>query len=352
MNPKEKWKNRNTSKIFVNHQQHDTGWIVAFSHHGKHLAGLNKANALTLWEIETGEKIRKLDRVTGHGEWISIFRGRALVCSPEGHYFVISFLNTDRDTVRLWNGETVTSFTSETPIISAAVSPDGHLFATGGWDKRVTLWNVNTQKPLCVLEGHTGEINDLAFSHDGSFLVSGGGRNWEHVKDEDGSTLSPTGLYRFRSGADGIVKYFYSGDNAIDTTAKVWDIRAGKNIATLKHFDVINRVAFSPERTRLAVSTHKTVTLWCTQTWQSVLILDTVQIESFAFSPDGTRLAIGGTWPEHRIQIWDVATGELVVELSGHKSDVESVAFFPDGLLLASGGFDGVIYLWNIAPYL
>ena len=109
---------------------------------------------------------------------------------------------------------------------------------------------------------------------------------------------------------------------------------------------------FSPEGTRLATSTRKTIILWCTQTWQSVATLDTVKIESLAFSLDGSRLAVGGTWPEHKIQIWDVETRELVVEFSGHKSDVESLAFSPDGSLLASGGFDGVIYLWDMTPYL
>ena len=345
-------KDINTSQVLVNHQQHDSGWIIDFSYHGKHLAGLNKANSLTLWEMETGEKISVLERVTGHGEWVSIFRGRTLTCSAEGDYVVISFFNAERDTVRLWNKNTLTNFTSEMPIISAAISPDGHLLATGGWDKSVTLWNVDTQIPVCTLEGHTGEINDLAFSQDGILLVSGGGRNWEHQKDEDGSTLNPTGLYRFRSGVDGTVQYFYSGNNAIDTTAKVWEISTGRNIATLNHFDVISRVSFSPDRAHLATSTSKTVTLWCTQIWQPIVTLDTVRVESLEFSPDGTRLAIGGTWPEHRIQIWDVATGKLAVEFSGHKSDVESVAFLPDGTLLASGSFDGTILLWDMMPYL
>ncbi|MDD9975494.1 MAG: hypothetical protein OXU27_15900, partial [Candidatus Poribacteria bacterium] len=72
---------------------------------------------------------------------------------------------------------------------------------------------------------------------------------------------------------------------------------------------------------------------------------------SFAFSPDGSRLVIGGTWPEQRIQIWDVETRELSGKLSGHKSDVESLAFSPDSRLLASGGFDGLIYLWDMASY-
>ena len=348
----EEWKDKNASEVLANHSQDDRGWIVTFSRHGKHLAGLNKANTLTLWEIETYEKTRILEKVTGHGEWISIFRGRALVRSSEGCYLVISFLNTEGDTVRLWNEKTLTSFTAETPIISAAVSPDSRLLATGGWDERVTLWNVETQRPVCTLEGHTGEISDLAFSQDGSLLVSGGARNWEYQEDEDGSTLNPERFYTFRSDADGTIKYFYSGDNSIDTTAKVWETSTGRNIATLKHADVINRVKFSPQGTWLATSTRKTVILWCTQTWQSVVTLDTVKVESLEFSPDGTRLAIGGTWPEHKIQIWDVETRELIVELSGHKSDVESVAFSPDGTILASGSYDGIILLWDMRPYL
>ena len=349
---KRKWKNINISKIRVNHPKEDNGWLVAFSCRGEHLAGLNKANSLTVWEMETGEKLSMLERVTGHGEWMSIFRSRTLASSSDGCYVVISFLNTERDTVRLWNKETLANFTSEMPIISAAVSPDGHLFATGGWDKRITLWHVRTQKPVCILDGHTGAINDLAFSPDGILLVSGGGRNWEHQKDEDGSTLNPRGLYTFHSRVDGTVQYFYSGNNPIDTTAKVWDISTGRNITTLNHLDVISRVAFSPDRAHLATSTRETVILWCTQTWKPLFTLDIVQIESFTFSPDGTRLAIGGTWPEHRIQIWDVTTGKLVVEFSGHKSDVESVAFSPHGAFLASGSFDGTILLGDMTPYL
>ena len=95
----------------------------------------------------------------------------------------------------------------------------------------------------------------------------------------------------------------------------------------------------------------ETVTLWDTKTWHPIATLDTVNFESLAFSPDGSRLLIGGTWPEQRIQIWDVETRELIVELSGHKSDVESFAFSPDSRLLASGGFDGVIYLWDMTHY-
>lgn len=155
-----------------------------------------------------------------------------------------------------------------------------------------------------------------------------------------------------RKHTDGTTSFFSSGGSLVDKTAKVWEVATGENIATLESSGRVKGVAFFPDGKCLATGTTKTVTLWCTKTWQPFAILDTVKFESFAFSPDGSRLAIGGTWPEQRIQVWDIETQQLIVELSGHKSDVESLAFSPDSRLLASGGFDGVIYLWDMTPYL
>ena len=134
----------------------------------------------------------------------------------------------------------------------------------------------------------------------------------------------------------------------MDTTTSVWEVATGKHIVTLENDWIVSGVAFSPDGKYLATSVGKTVTLWCTKTWQSLVTLDTVRVESLTFSPSGTRLAIGGTWPENSIQLWDVKTAQRIAEFSGHKSDVEVVAFSPDNRLLASGGFDGVIYLWEM----
>ncbi len=327
------------------------GSLVAFSQDGKFLAALDHSNSLSIWDLGSEERVQTLERVTGHGEWISIFRGRALACTSEGQYLAISFLETDQETVRLWNGETFLSFTpAETPIISAAVSPDGKLFATGGWDKKVTLWDVETQTPNRTLEGHTGEINTLAFSADGTLLASGGARNWEYQEDEDGSTLRPDGSYSMFSKGDEVVHYFLADDSFPDKTAKVWEVATGKNIATLSHQQVVSEVTFSPNHSHLATVSGAEVLLWCTKTWQPVATLDTGEIESLAFSHDDTRLAVGGR-SSSKVQLWDVETEQRITDFSGHKSHIESVAFSPDGCLIASGEFSGVIYVWDTTSY-
>ena len=325
----EKWIDRNKVNPRVNHHKDISGRWVQFSSDGKYLAGLKKAgNSLTLWDVNTGEKIKELDGVMASG--------RNLVFSPQGHCFRLGCTpDPEYDTIELWDEEKRASFTHSAHVDTVAMSPDGMCLATGGRDKTVKLWHVETQQCFQTLSGHIGRILSLVFSPDGTLLVSGGGDNWEMRKNADGTTSS-----------------FSDGDSPVDRTAKVWEVATGENIATLENSGMVRGVAFSPDGKCLATGTTKTVTLWCTKTWQPIATLDTVSFESLAFSPDGSRLVTGGTWPEQRIQIWDVETRELIVELSGHKSDVESFAFSPDSRLLASGGFDGVIYLWDMTPYL
>lgn len=331
--------------------QDNEGWLVTFLPNGKYLAGLNNDNSLREWNIENGKKIGTYERVTGHGETISLFRGRTLKVSSEGTYLAISssFDNENRDIVTLWNGETTASFRHETTVVSAAVSPDSKLLATGGWDRAITLWSLETGKPIRTLSGHTGEIHTLAFSPDGQLLASSGAYDWEYQEDEDGSTLRRDGTcYAFRSDGGDSIRFYSADDSKTDTTAKVWEIKSGKNIATLGHQRKVTQISFSPDGNYVATASGKQVNIWRTKTWKAIVTLNTVEVGSLAFSPEGNRLAIGGSRDEPIIQICDVDTGRYIAELSGHTGGVQSVAFSPDGRLLASGGFDSAIYLWNV----
>ncbi|MDE0504772.1 MAG: sigma-70 family RNA polymerase sigma factor, partial [Candidatus Poribacteria bacterium] len=326
------------------------GWLVAFLPDGKYLAGLNSDNSLIEWDIENGQKIRVVERVTGHGETVSLFRGRTLKVSSEGTYSVVSssFDSAGKEIVTLWNGETTESFGNETTVVAAAVPSDGKFLASGGWDRLITLWNLESKKPIRELSGHTGEIHVLAFSPDGRRLISGGAYKWVYLEGEDGSTLRRNGACAIRSDGDGSMHFYAADESQTDNTVKVWEVESGENIATLELQQKATAIAFSPDGNRVASASGKQVIVWCTKTWKAIKTLDTVEIESLAFSPDGARLAVGGTGAEPVIQICSVDTGRHLAELSGHTNRVESVAFSPDGCLLASGGSDNAIYLWEV----
>lgn len=66
------------------------------------------------------------------------------------------------------------------------------------------------------------------------------------------------------------------------------------------------------------------------------------------FSPDGKRLALGGS--DGVIQLLDTETWQSVAELPGHTSYVIDLAWSPDGERFYSGSGDGTIRIWETVP--
>ena len=103
-----------------------------------------------------------------HGKVLSVaFR-------PDGRRLV----TTSADgTVRQW--DSATGREVESPydrhigeVVTAAYSPDGLWIASGGTDRTVRVWEAANRHDLAVLHGHTGVVNDLAFTADGRRLAS------------------------------------------------------------------------------------------------------------------------------------------------------------------------------------
>lgn len=50
---------------------------------------------------------------------------------------------------------------------------------------------------------------------------------------------------------------------------------------------------------------------------------------------------------DDRAFLWDMTTGDLLFELSGHKDSVSAVGFSVDGKLVATGAYDGAVNVWD-----
>jgi len=111
-------------------------------------------------------------------------------------------------------------------------------------------------------------------------------------------------------------------------------------------------VAFSPDGTRLAVGGYQRVRLYETATGKKIAewpVPGGDGIRGVSFSSDNKFLAIGGGIPAQSgvAIIVDVASGKVVRTLTKHGDQIESVAFYGDTLLTASA--DEKVFLTNAA---
>ncbi|MEO0431305.1 MAG: NACHT domain-containing protein, partial [Cyanobacteria bacterium J06656_5] len=114
-----------------------------------------------------------------------------------------------------------------------------------------------------------------------------------------------------------------------------------------KVLGTVYSVAFSPDSKRLAIGDSKgSVQVWDVATNQVVLMCTghLGEVNSVAFSPDGQRLASGSS--DNTVKLWASEGGDCLATLNGHENGVWSVAFSPDGQRLASGSSDNTVKLW------
>jgi WD40 repeat protein len=67
-------------------------------------------------------------------------------------------------------------------------------------------------------------------------------------------------------------------------------------------------------------------------------------IESAQFSPDGEQILIKTCTT---VKLWDVITGDSIVELKGHTSNINDVQFSPDGKFIITASDDQTAKIWN-----
>ena len=63
-------------------------------------------------------------------------------------------------------------------VNSVAYSPDGTKIISGSLDNTIKIWDANTGQCLQTLEGHLDEVTSVAYSPDGTKIISG---SWDET---------------------------------------------------------------------------------------------------------------------------------------------------------------------------
>lgn len=296
---------------------------IHFSPDGQKLLCRRTEGGIVLWDVESKEAQQTLME--------RIFT-KSFTFRPDGNILAVSSYrnrSNNQRTVYVWDvdkpDEPIAEFeiAPQTESIGLIVfSPTGDRFAGRGIDNAIYVWNFKQKEKLERLTGHTDFIRSLAISPDGKRLASG---SW-------------------------------------DKTARLWDVESGEQISTLPLDEPCTTmgIKFSPCGKIIAGGIAGEIRLWSAENMS--LIRTILQPENnqwayaLAFSPCGRSLASGTWWQKGMekmaIRLWDVETGENIHTFWGHTTDVQSLAFSPDGTLLASGGYDGIILLWDVKPFI
>lgn len=198
-----------------------------------------------------------------------------------------------------------------------------------------------------------GIINDLAFSPDGSLLLTAGQDTAVRVWSlEDGEQVAEA--YEHFSYVKGVAfTESLMATTSWDQSLIFWalaengELTAESSIGGLGA--VVERLAVSPDGSRVAFGVgdgRVRIADAATGTVQYELAVGSLRVTAMAYSPDGTQIAAAGGFPATGALIWDVATGAQTAEIA-HTGVVTALAYSPDGSYLAVGGEDGVVTLWQ-----
>jgi hypothetical protein len=192
-----------------------------------------KEGDVLLWDVSTGREIRRFAR--------SAASIKSVAFASEGRQ---ALTGDWEGAARLWDldtGKELHSFVTREPygIESVAMSLDGRwVLTSNGSNNTATVWNVETEKQVHTLPGHSAAVTSVAFSRDGRRWLTG---SWDHTaKLWDARTGHE--LRAFVGHAGPVTKAVFSPDgrrvltSSFDGTARVWDADSGNHLATLVSF--------------------------------------------------------------------------------------------------------------------
>ncbi|KAH8808784.1 WD40-repeat-containing domain protein [Xylogone sp. PMI_703] len=312
-------------------------------------------------------------RPKGESKLLRKFEGHTdLVCSVAFSHDRTRIVSASNDkTVRIWDvktGAVLLKFDRHTTSVRCATfSPDSRTIASG-CDDTILLWDPASGTILNRLQGPTDGVDSIAFSPDGTKITASGSYYSKKSASKDneisirlwdvatGSILKSFPGYRRTGNA---VAFSPDGTKIVsgcsDYVVRDWDTTTGNVLHEFKgHETTVTSVAYSPDGAKIAsASLDNTVRIWDAATGAMLLKFTehTCWVVSVAYSPDSTMVASAAVnvfgVVDNTVRLWDASTGTVIRRLD-HPSGVHSIAYSPDGRMIVSALADSTIWLWDI----
>jgi WD40 repeat protein/serine/threonine protein kinase len=317
--------------------QHAVG--TGFSHEGTKAVVADTSDALHLIDLEQVRILRRFRSTAGTMRATVLFGDSILIGLADG---TVRQVHTGPEgTNRVFRGRHAGT------VWSVAVSADGRRALSAGEDWVVRLWDVEKGVQTGIFEGHQGTVRSVVFCPGDRQALSCGVDRTVRLWDLSRPTTtpppgepvvpaaSPPPAATLPENLPGLV-YRVEGH-----ARTMWDVAAAPNGEQILSNDGVH-IRVVDLKTRKVIRSFKPH--------------EGGPFTRAAVAKDWRWIVTGGE--DRMVRLWDLASGTMLKEFSGHKSPVLCVAISPDGrFALSAGGLadkadpkdkDTAIRLWDL----
>ncbi len=334
------------------------------------VASGSKDGTIRIWDINSGECLATFD---SHGAWVN-----ALTVTPDGSLLISASINNMLKTWDMQTlTEAAPFFEFEGADYSKVlmgsvfftpsnkgevghkshpgyllVSPDGKTLVSG--EEELILWNIVKREQIVRFPAHTPGLLDMVWLDEGQTLATAGReiKIWElkerkvlqtftlHEGEVNSLAASPDGVWLISGGKDNTIKFW---DLSGQTSTNPWQ----------GHSQSIHEVAFSPdEGLAVSVGTDSKVRIWDIQTGCCRHVGDGNSYPSGHIGGflEAQKAVITTNW-DGEVFLWDLVSGQLRLKLI-HPEKYFSSSYFtvlPGKTQAIFSGFSQPMSVWELA---
>ncbi|XP_043215504.1 echinoderm microtubule-associated protein-like 2 isoform X3 [Amphibalanus amphitrite] len=305
---------------------------------------------LSVWDWQKGAKLtenKASAETVVDVQWHPLDRGVLMTCGRQHVNFWLLEAGCLQRRQGVFGGRDRPKY-----VTCMAFTDSGDLI-TGDSEGRILLWERGgNQVARTVKAAHEGAVFTLMVDKAGN-IVSGGrdGRivQWDRSLSRTGNVLELPAEY----GAPRMVSAGRGSQLLVGTTRNCvltgdWTLSA--RLVARGHTDQVWAAAAHPGRPQFVTGAWDgQLLLWDVMTHSPVWELALEEgIQCTAFSPDGSRLAVGlvsGRW-----EVLDADTRERLFSRADGPEPIQAAAFSPDGRLLALGSRNNALFIYQAGP--
>ncbi|MCI0703229.1 MAG: WD40 repeat domain-containing protein, partial [Planctomycetia bacterium] len=277
------------------------------------------------WKINEKEaKATVAGTLPGRAVSAMVGGGKLIVATPEA-----VVLYADFDPVKPLPEKPTLSFKDSAGAKAVAISPTGNRVAWGKDGEKIVITDATDKQARRKLPVPTTSLFSLAFDPTGNRLGVLGGEAWFRIWDVSDEADEVKEVWKARIHRDqdkrrGMVAFSPDGKLVTPVSATPLLIFDGVDD---KPSGTNRQKLFAPER----------------------FTFDDGPIHNAVFSHDGHLLIVGGTGLYGGVEVWDLATHELVRKFTTGYGEISRICLFPDGKRIASAGAEEAITVWDLS---